>query len=140
MVFASFHVMHRIDCSGVEQKVRFFLVEFIDKSDTEFYKPFSPYITLVAEASWNGNENQLNIIACQILNRSDPLGNAFIGDCSTRLSLRLPAVWSITNSASIVGQIWTTKNVNDIGYFSPINLHSIEVIDNKFHLTFSNIS
>lgn len=97
-------------------------------------------MTLVAEASWDGNENQLNIIACQNLNRSDPLGNAHIGDCSTRLSLRLPAVWSITNSASIVGQIWTTKNVNDIGYFSPINLQSIEVIDNKVHITLSNIS
>ncbi|XP_059664006.1 uncharacterized protein LOC132309739 [Cornus florida] len=60
------------------------------------------------------------IVACRILNSSDSLGNARVGDCSTRLSLRYPAVWSI-KQRGIVGQIWSNRTANDSVYFHRIS-------------------
>ncbi|KAK7836835.1 hypothetical protein CFP56_021971 [Quercus suber] len=48
--------------------------------------------------------------------------NAFVGDCSIGLSLKVPEgvkldTWTLR---SIVEEIWSKKDVNDSGYFGKI--------------------
>ncbi|XP_075645115.1 uncharacterized protein LOC142616114 [Castanea sativa] len=57
-------------------------------------------------------------IACRIL------ANASVGDCCIGFSLRFPAVISLRNSSSIVGEIWSKKDVKDSGYFGRIGFQS----------------
>ncbi|XP_059663999.1 uncharacterized protein LOC132309732 [Cornus florida] len=114
-----FMSLFEIQCSEVVQKVRY-LLEFSNSSYGYYYQPFNLSTRLVAEGSWDGKKNRLCIVACRILNPSDSLGNARVGDCSTRLSLRYPAVWSIKQRLGIVGQIWSNKSENDSGYFPRI--------------------
>ncbi|KAK7827663.1 hypothetical protein CFP56_030893 [Quercus suber] len=47
-------------------------------------------------------------------------------DCPIRLSLRFPAVSSLRNWRSIVGEIWSKKDVNDLEYFGRIGFQSWE--------------
>ncbi|XP_059664009.1 uncharacterized protein LOC132309742 [Cornus florida] len=107
-----------IQCSEDVQKLRY-LIDFSNSSYGFYYQPFNSDTTLVAEGSWDGKKNRLCIVACRILNSSDSLGNVRVGDCSIRLSLRYPAVWSI-KQRGIVGQIWSNRTVNDSGYFHRI--------------------
>ncbi|KAJ0045108.1 hypothetical protein Pint_04554 [Pistacia integerrima] len=39
-------------------------------------------------------------------------------------SLRFPSVWSIRNTSSVIGQLWSKKTENDSGYFDGIALQS----------------
>ncbi|XP_057461799.1 uncharacterized protein LOC130752025 [Actinidia eriantha] len=107
-------------CSSGDEHKGQYLVEFGNHSYMGYYQPFDPTTVLVAEGSWDGNKNRLCIVACQILNSTDVQANARASDCSIRLSLRFPAFWSIRNRNSIVGQIWTNKTVDDLGYFDRI--------------------
>ncbi|KAB1201053.1 hypothetical protein CJ030_MR0G005168 [Morella rubra] len=50
--------------------------------------------------------------------------NAVVGDCSIRLSLLLPAIWSLRNRSTIVGEIWSEKDVNSTGYFDKIGFQA----------------
>lgn len=52
-----------------------------------------------------------------VLNTTYSLSNAQVGDCSTRLRLGFPAIWSIRDPSNVVGKIWSIKSVNDSGYF-----------------------
>ncbi|GAU34998.1 hypothetical protein TSUD_103200 [Trifolium subterraneum] len=47
-----------------------------------------------------------------------------ICDCSVRLRLSFPSVWSIENTNSIVGQIWSNKTANDPNYFKMIKFRN----------------
>ncbi|CAL5390707.1 unnamed protein product [Camellia sinensis] len=105
--------MDSIQCSEDERKVRF-LIQFGNGSYMGYNQPFEPNSTLVAEASWDEEKGQLCIVACRVLK------DDHVGDCSIRMSLRYPALWSIKNREGIVGQIWTTKTVNEEGYFNKI--------------------
>ncbi|KAM1256653.1 hypothetical protein FF1_030814 [Malus domestica] len=53
-----------------------------------------------------------------------PLLIVLVGDCSTRLSLRFPAILTIQNTSSNVGQIWSKKTVSESGYFEKITFES----------------
>uniref|UniRef100_A0A2P2IPB0 RING-type E3 ubiquitin transferase n=1 Tax=Rhizophora mucronata TaxID=61149 RepID=A0A2P2IPB0_RHIMU len=116
-------VMHfsLIQCSDDRQGLRL-LVEFLNPNSTPdgYYRSFTPNATLVAEGLWNAKKNKLNVVACRILNATDSFINSSVGDCSFRLSLRFPAVWSIKHTRGIVGHIWSNKHVNDSGYFEKI--------------------
>ncbi|KAA8523899.1 hypothetical protein F0562_010322 [Nyssa sinensis] len=117
--------LNTIQCSEEEQKLRYF-VQFSNSSNAWYYQNSNLNATLVGEGSWDTKKNRLCITACRILNVTDSLGNVNVGNCSIRLSLRFPAVWSIRNKSAIVGQIWTNKMVNDSGYFDRITFRSSE--------------
>ncbi|KAK2968457.1 hypothetical protein RJ640_004463 [Escallonia rubra] len=119
----NFMTLKAIDCSNDGQTIRY-LLEFSKMSFVAYYKFLNPTRTLVAEASWDANKNRLSIVACRILNQLDPLESAHVGDCSIRMSLRYPAVWSIGNTVMTEGQIWTTKSADESGYFDRLKFQS----------------
>ncbi|KAI3708410.1 hypothetical protein L2E82_37579 [Cichorium intybus] len=134
----SFLSLYAIQCSLQEKKLRF-LVEFQDRRFKRYDQSFDPNITLIGEGTWNGTKNELCIIACHILNRTDPLGSAHVGDCSVRLTVWFPDVRSIKNTHTTEGHIWSTKKAGDDGYFEPINFqsfdHSLENYGTKYEFT-----
>lgn len=90
-------------------------------SGNGFPFPFDPNVTLIAEGAWDEMENRLCGVACRILNvTAGSWANVFVGDCSIKLSLRFPAVFTIRNRSAVVGEIWSKKDVNDSGYFGKI--------------------
>ncbi|XP_050286995.1 uncharacterized protein LOC126725970 isoform X2 [Quercus robur] len=91
-------------------------------SGTQFH--FDPNATLIAEGAWDDTENRFCGVACRILNVSESWSNAFVGDCSIGFTLRFPAVMSLRNQSSVVGEIWSKKDVNDSGYFGKIGFQS----------------
>ncbi|RXH83147.1 hypothetical protein DVH24_003645 [Malus domestica] len=101
------------------------LVEFEDSSNF-WYRRFDPNTTLVGEGSWDAEKNQLSFVACKFLVAAGSWNNTSVGHCSTRLSLRFPAVWTIGNSSSMVGKIWSNKTVTEPGYFEKITFESLE--------------
>ncbi|CAH1444529.1 unnamed protein product [Lactuca virosa] len=117
--------LYGFQCSVEEKKLRF-LVEFQNTSNTRWDKSFNPNVTLIGDATWNGPKEELCIVACHILNQTDPLGSAHIGDCSVRLTLYFPEVRSIMNTHTTEGQIWLTKKADDVGYFEPIKFQSFD--------------
>ncbi|KAJ4977444.1 hypothetical protein NE237_002550 [Protea cynaroides] len=102
-----------------DQKMRLLLV-FSNTSYMGYNPPLDPSRTLVGEGAWDGEKNQLCVVACRILNFTDSLAGASVGDCSIRLNLRFPALLSIRDGSTVVGQIWSNATVNDTGYFDRI--------------------
>ncbi|KAI3994808.1 hypothetical protein MKX01_037359 [Papaver californicum] len=72
----------------------------------------------------NEEKNQLHVIACRILNFTDSLANASVGNCSMRLSLRFSAALSVRSRSTVVGEIWSNKTVNDSDYFDRVLFQS----------------
>ncbi|KAJ0239457.1 DUF2921 family protein [Hirschfeldia incana] len=70
---------------------------------------FDPRTTLVAEGAWDVEKRRFCGAACRILNFTDSLSDAAVGDCSLRLSLRFPAALSIKSMAPVVGELWSAK-------------------------------
>ncbi|KAF7803455.1 DUF2921 family protein [Senna tora] len=96
------------------QKVQI-LLGFPDPSYHDSVFPFYPNTTLISEGTWDEKENQLCAVACRILNFSESLTDAYIGDCSTKLTLRFPATLSLRNRSTVLGQIWSNKAVDESG-------------------------
>ncbi|TYG47509.1 hypothetical protein ES288_D11G344900v1 [Gossypium darwinii] len=105
-----------IRCSEVERRIRV-LIEFRNTSHVRKYPSFNPNTTLIGEGTWDDRENQLFVLVCRFLDIGESWSNAHVGDCTTRLSFRFPAILSIRETSSAMGQIWTTKTANDSGYF-----------------------
>ncbi|KAI5333231.1 hypothetical protein L3X38_023361 [Prunus dulcis] len=126
-IFASnlprFVLLKAIECSEDTRRLRV-LVQFADSRRPWNQRPFVPNTTLVWEGSWDAKKNQLCVVACHFLDAADSWNNTHVGDCSTRLSLRFPAIWTIGNTSSIVGQIWSNKTVTESGYFNKITFKS----------------
>lgn len=118
--------LRKVRCVN-EQKM-LMLLGFSNSSTTPARFPLDPKTTLFAEGTWNDKKNQLHGIACRILNFTEPVTNAYIGDCSVRLSLRFPAIFSITNRSSILGQIWSNRSENDPAYFGKLELGSSQEV------------
>ncbi|XP_050367227.1 uncharacterized protein LOC126785656 [Argentina anserina] len=117
----TFLVAGRTRCGDGKMQM---LLGFLNSSDNGGYSfPFEPRTTLIAEGEWIEKENRVLGVACRILNFTDSLTNAVVGDCSTRLSIRFPARLSLRNRSTIVGQIWSNRTVNDSGYFGKIGFH-----------------
>ncbi|GLT51407.1 hypothetical protein SLA2020_258340 [Shorea laevis] len=87
--------------------------------------PFDPNTTLIAEGAWDEKENRLYGVACQILNFPHSSSDAFVGDCSTKFSLRFPKILSLRKRGSLVGQIWSNKTENDPSNFGKIGFSSV---------------
>ncbi|KAK6932579.1 Protein of unknown function DUF2921 [Dillenia turbinata] len=104
-----------IRCSE-KGKVRM-LLQFFNSSSSVYYQPLDPDTTLVAEGVWDVKTRSLHLIACRILDPMHSLVNALIGDCSIRLSVRLPAILTVTSRSTAVGNMWSIKSVNESGYF-----------------------
>ncbi|KAI3497098.1 hypothetical protein L1887_39490 [Cichorium endivia] len=121
----SFLSLYAIQCSSQEKKLRF-LVEFQERRFKRYDQSFDLNITLIGEGTWNGTKNELCMVACRILNRTDPLGSAHVGDCSVRLTVWFPDIRSIKNTHTTKGHIWSTKKAGDDGYFEPINFQSFD--------------
>ncbi|OVA07768.1 Protein of unknown function DUF2921 [Macleaya cordata] len=102
------------------------LIGFSDGSYFGYNQPLVPNTTLVGEGVWDGEKNRLCVVACRILNFMDSLANASVGDCSIRLSLRFPAILSIRNRSSVVGQIWSNGTTNGSGYFDRVSFRGSE--------------
>ncbi|KAL1335939.1 hypothetical protein HN51_030368 [Arachis hypogaea] len=100
------------------------LLGFPDTSYHGFMFPFYPNTTLISEGVWDEKENRLCASACRILNFTGDLGNPYVGDCSIKLALRFPAVLSLRNRSSALGQIWSDKGIGDSGYFGKVGFKS----------------
>lgn len=111
-----------IQCSDEERKVRY-MVKFQNASYVDYYRGFNPNTTFVGEGSWDDSKNQLCVVACRILNLP---GDAHVGDCSLRLSLRFPAVWTIRDNSRAVGELWTNKTAQDSGYLQMMKFRNTD--------------
>ncbi|KAI4333669.1 hypothetical protein L6164_018449 [Bauhinia variegata] len=121
----SYMYFNQIDCSGGKRRLRV-LLEFSNNSYYSYYQPLKPNDMLVGEAWWDEKKNQLHVVACHFLGMTESLTDVHVGDCSVRLSLRAPAIWSINDVTSIEGQIWSNKTANDLGYFNRITFRNEE--------------
>nr|DAD22881.1 TPA_asm: hypothetical protein HUJ06_024344 [Nelumbo nucifera] len=111
-------------CSD-EQRLRLLLV-FSNTSYYGYNHLLDPNTTLVAEGTWNAENNQLCIVACRILNLNSSLADASVGDCSIRLTLRFNAILSIRNRSHVLGQLWHNGTMNSSAYFNRIMFKSFE--------------
>ncbi|RZC09012.1 uncharacterized protein LOC114416189 [Glycine soja] len=109
-------------CLDVKQRVRV-LIGFRNSGDRW---SFNPNTTLVGEGWWDEEKNQLSIVGCHFLGMEKSMTSVYVGDCSTRMILRFPKIWSIKDASSIVGQIWSNKTVGDSGYFKRMVLRKFE--------------
>ncbi|XP_039025767.1 uncharacterized protein LOC120159189 [Hibiscus syriacus] len=116
-----------IQCSDDKLRLRF-LIEFPDDNTYMRYSRSSNFSTsLIGEGSWDSKRNQLCIVACRIENASSSSLEKFhVGDCSTRLNLRFPAILSIRNTSTLVGEIWSEKARNESGFFDRIVFRDTE--------------
>ncbi|XP_019193110.1 PREDICTED: uncharacterized protein LOC109187378 [Ipomoea nil] len=131
-----FMSLNQIQCSDQERKVRF-MVKFQNTSYDDYYRGFNPNTTFVGEGSWDDSKNQFCIVACRILNLP---GDGGVGDCSLRLSLRYPAVWTIKNAYRGVGEMWTNKTAQDSGYFQMMKFRSTEINMDGYYYSLPGLS
>ncbi|GFP79687.1 hypothetical protein PHJA_000112200 [Phtheirospermum japonicum] len=116
----SFMSLDLIQCSPDQRKVRYML-RFRNITRGVFNQDFDVDWMLIGEGLWDDKTNRLLIIACRILNA--------VEDCTIRLSLRYPSIWTIRDDAKIVGQIWTNRTVSDLMFFEKIMLKSSDEND-----------
>ncbi|XP_027333990.1 uncharacterized protein LOC113848765 [Abrus precatorius] len=110
------------------QKVQM-LLGFPDSSHRDALFPFYTNATLVSEGMWDEKENRLCAVACRILNFTESGSNPLVGDCSIKLTLRFPAVLSLRNRSTVLGQIWSNKVVGESGYFGKVGFQgSLKVL------------
>ncbi|CAN1746412.1 hypothetical protein LINPERHAP1_LOCUS2774 [Linum perenne] len=116
-------------CSSEEQNLRFG-IKLLDSSYVDYYSAFSPNTTLVSEGTWDAKNKRLCIVACRIRNvtKDGSFHSSWqINDCSIRISLRFPSTWSIGNTNNLVGEIWSTLDEKDSGYFSRITVKDFDI-------------
>ncbi|KOM24753.1 hypothetical protein LR48_Vigan2495s000100 [Vigna angularis] len=121
-------------CLDVKHRVRV-LIGFRSSGGARW--SFNPNATLVGEGWWDEEMNQLYIVGCHFLGMEESMASVHVGNCSTRISLRFPKIWSMNDASSIVGQIWSNKTVGDSGYFKRIVFRSfhnsrVEVSGTKY--------
>ncbi|XP_027342936.1 uncharacterized protein LOC113855489 [Abrus precatorius] len=116
-----------IECSLTNKKHRLrVLVRFSNISNYWISQNFNPKTMLVGEGWWDEKKNMLCVVACHIMGKASSLVGTHVGDCSIRLRLRFPSIWSINSTSSIVGQIWSNKTTIDPGYFKMITFRNYE--------------
>ncbi|XP_061367917.1 uncharacterized protein LOC133310940 [Gastrolobium bilobum] len=114
-----------IECSLIKNRLRV-LVEFSNVSYYWTNQSFNTKTMLVGEGWWDEKRNILCVVACHIMDMASSLAGTQVGDCSVRLRLRFPSIWSIKNTSGIVGQIWSNKTAKDPGYFKMITFRNDE--------------
>ncbi|KAK2968483.1 hypothetical protein RJ640_030094 [Escallonia rubra] len=118
----SWMYLNEIECSD-SGKVRY-LLGFRNSSYGRGWLHIDPNTTLVAEGAWDGKKKRLGLVACRILDSMKSLSKGWVGDCSIRLSLSIPATFSLRNRSVIVGRIWSNRSVNDSGHFGSMVFRS----------------
>lgn len=106
------------ECYEKQQRLKI-LIKF--PSDNQNMGFFSQNSVLIGEGMWDAKNNQINIVACRF-------SDVGIVDCSTKLSLKYPAIWKIGKMYRMDGYIWTNKTVEEIGYFDKIRLTSYDAL------------
>lgn len=119
-------LLRKIRC--VEKQKMVMLLGFLNSSIIRATFPFDPKTTLIAEGVWDDEKNQLHGVACRILNFTQIITNAYVGDCSVRFNLRFPTVFSVRNRSTILGQIWSNKSEHDPRYFDKIGFQSSQEV------------
>lgn len=102
--------MHQIECSE-SGHLRYLLGVKL---------PFGPDGSLVAEGKWNDKKRRLEVVGCRI---SD--GEGMVNDCSVRMILRSPTVYTMHWRSNIVGEIWSNRSLNDSDYFGTLAFQSV---------------
>ncbi|CAI9087447.1 OLC1v1021517C1 [Oldenlandia corymbosa var. corymbosa] len=80
---------------------------------------FNPNATVTAEGKWEHDKRRLDMVACRMLD-----GKGTVGDCSIRLSLRLPMFYNLRGRDFIVGEIWSSRRQDETGYFGRVKFRS----------------
>ncbi|XWS09989.1 hypothetical protein CRYUN_Cryun39dG0037400 [Craigia yunnanensis] len=111
--------LNMIQCSEDKLTLRF-LIEFRNNSYMGYYNSFNFSTSIVGEGSWDAKKNRLCTVACRLYDASSSLEKSHVGDCTTTLSLRFPAILSIRNTSTVVGEIWSEKPRNESGFFDRI--------------------
>ncbi|KAG4213551.1 hypothetical protein ERO13_A01G063950v2 [Gossypium hirsutum] len=88
-----------VDCSDVLKRVQILLTFDDNTKPSRHEKRFDPNTTLIGEGIWDDKKNQLHVLLCRFLDITNSWSNAHVGDCTTRLSLRFPAIWSIKETS-----------------------------------------
>ena len=80
-----------------------FLIQFPNNTFINAIPPSNYHTTLAGEGSWDTKNNRLCIAACRLLNPTGyyNLANTHVRDCSFRLSLAFPAIWTIRSTSTI---------------------------------------
>ncbi|TYJ48489.1 hypothetical protein E1A91_A01G065800v1 [Gossypium mustelinum] len=126
--------LRTIQCSDEKLSLRF-LIEFQDDAYTRYYASSNFSTSLIGEGSWDAKQNRLCIIACRIEDASSSsLEKSHVGDCTTRLSVRFPAILSIRNTSTVVGEIWSDKHKNQSGFFNRIMFRNTDNNRGQFQL------
>ncbi|CAL0310652.1 unnamed protein product [Lupinus luteus] len=137
-VDAVFKLSNVFNASNITSLVRGSLESLSSKEEDNYFEPFSLLMfpeenykyTLdsieAGEGWWDEKKNTLCVVACNIIGMESATDGAHVSDCSIRLRLRFPSIWSIKNSSTIEGQIWSNKAANDEGYFKRITFRSEE--------------
>ncbi|KAK2369501.1 putative DUF2921 family protein [Trifolium repens] len=114
-------------CSHTDKHRLKVVMVFSNKSDYLIEKGFNPKTMLIGEGWWDEKKNALYVVACHFIGiMKSSWDGTRIGDCSVRLRLSFPSVWSIENTNSIVGQIWSNKTTNDPNYFKMITFRNFD--------------
>ncbi|KAL3627770.1 hypothetical protein CASFOL_029133 [Castilleja foliolosa] len=116
-ILPSVMYMNRVEC--LEDNTMRFLLEFEDYGENELHLPFIPNTALITEGKWDAKQKRLNMVGCRIFSDLD---EGFVGNCSIRLSLRFPANWNLIDRSIIVGEMWSSKSINETGYFGRVML------------------
>lgn len=112
---------NEIECLE-DGRVRF-LLGFGDLGHNGYLLPFEPNMTLVTEGRWDAKKKRLNMVGCRIFSDGD---EGFVGECLIRVSLRFPARWTLRDRSPVVGELWSTRNANESGYFGRVTFSSIK--------------
>ncbi|KZV57572.1 hypothetical protein F511_03032 [Dorcoceras hygrometricum] len=98
-----------------------FLLDFGDFGENGYHLPFEPNMSLIGEGKWDTKKKRLDMVACRIFHDSAP---DFVGECLIRLSLTFPARWTLKDRSSLVGILWSSRSLNESGYFGRVTLGS----------------
>lgn len=102
-----------------DENVRFLLV---GGDGYRWRTPLDPSLMLISEGKWDKEKKRLDVVGCRILSGEQEKG--LVGDCSVRLSLRMPSKWTIRERSAVVGEMWSSKGVHESGYFGSVELRS----------------
>ncbi|GAA0165874.1 hypothetical protein LIER_21164 [Lithospermum erythrorhizon] len=111
---------------GVTDRLRSLLV---GGYDNRWGLPLDPNVSLVSEGKWDKEKKRLDMVGCRIIGGEE--GEGSIGDCSVRVSLRVPSKWTWQERDAIVGEMWSTKQVNESGYFGRVHLRTSNTVGDK---------
>ncbi|KAG9159411.1 hypothetical protein Leryth_010946 [Lithospermum erythrorhizon] len=111
---------------GVTDRLRSLLV---GGYDNRWGLPLDPNVSLVSEGEWDKEKKRLDMVGCRIIGGEE--GEGSIGDCSVRVSLRVPSKWTLQERDAIVGEMWSTKQVNESGYFGRVHLRTSSTVGDK---------